>query len=136
MNQILFFTMFAAVVALFMAWGFYRSMMKNSEGTLEMEEIAQYVREGAMAYLSKQYKVVAKTFGVLFLLVVPISRFGCAIFSPCGLAPPPRPTQLNASRSVASRLILGTFSYLQYHEALSPPPRHRRRRCCCTKSLR
>jgi K(+)-stimulated pyrophosphate-energized sodium pump len=33
-------------------------MMKNSEGNDRMKEIAQYVREGAMAYLRRQYRVV------------------------------------------------------------------------------
>ena len=39
----------AAVVALVFAWYFFKNMMKNSEGTDRMKEIAQYVRDGAMA---------------------------------------------------------------------------------------
>ncbi len=55
----------AAVVALLFAWIFFRQMMKESEGTPTMKEIAQYVREGAMAYLRQQYKVVIIVFVVL-----------------------------------------------------------------------
>ena len=55
----------AAVLALFFAWFFFRQMMKESEGTVTMKEIAQYVREGAMAYLRQQYKVVVVVFIVL-----------------------------------------------------------------------
>lgn len=55
----------AAVIALFFAWFFFRQMMKESEGTVTMKEIAKFVREGAMAYLKQQYKVVTIVFIVL-----------------------------------------------------------------------
>ena len=58
----------AAVVALLFAWIFFRQMKKESEGTPTMKEIAQYVREGAMAYLRQQYKVVIIVFAVLAVL--------------------------------------------------------------------
>lgn len=57
-----------AVVALVFAWYFYRQVMKESEGTPKMIEIAQAVRGGAMAYLSRQYRVVAIVFVVLFVV--------------------------------------------------------------------
>ena len=44
----------ASVVALGMAYFFFRSMMKADEGTPRMKEIALYVRKGAMAYLWQQ----------------------------------------------------------------------------------
>ena len=55
----------ASVVALSMAYLFFRSMMKADEGTPRMKEIALYVRKGAMAYLKQQYKVVLIVFIVL-----------------------------------------------------------------------
>lgn len=55
----------ASVVALAMAWAFFRSMMREDEGTPRMKEIAEYVRKGAMAYLRQQYKVVLVVFIVL-----------------------------------------------------------------------
>ena len=58
----------ASLVALFFAYSFFRSMMKESEGTSQMIKIAQYVREGAMSYLKQQYKVVTIVFIVLALL--------------------------------------------------------------------
>ena len=58
-----------SIIALLFAYIFYREVMKQSEGTPAMVEIAQTVREGAMAYLNQQYKVV----GVVFLLL-------CVIF--------------------------------------------------------
>lgn len=58
----------ASVVALLMAWHFFKTMMKNDEGTPRMIEIAGHVRKGAMAYLKQQYKVVLIVFIVLALL--------------------------------------------------------------------
>ena len=56
---------FASLVALFFAWDFFRGMMRRSEGTERMQQIAAHVRSGAMAYLRQQYKVVIIVF--LFL---------------------------------------------------------------------
>ncbi|MBQ8716042.1 MAG: sodium-translocating pyrophosphatase [Prevotella sp.] len=58
----------ASVVALGMAWYFFKSMMKSDEGTPRMREIAEYVRKGAMAYLWQQYKVVIMVFAVLVVI--------------------------------------------------------------------
>ncbi len=55
----------ASVLALSMAWLFFRSMMGADEGTPRMREIAGHVRRGAMAYLKQQYKVVTIVFVVL-----------------------------------------------------------------------
>jgi K(+)-stimulated pyrophosphate-energized sodium pump len=57
-----------SVIALGFAYYFYRSVMSHSEGTDEMVEIAQAVRDGAMAYLTRQYKVVAMAFIALFVI--------------------------------------------------------------------
>ena len=51
-----------------MAWYFFCSMMKCDEGTPRMREIARYVREGAMAYLKQQYKVVCYVFIALAII--------------------------------------------------------------------
>ncbi|MFO8014958.1 MAG: sodium-translocating pyrophosphatase [Phycisphaerae bacterium] len=58
-----------AVLALIMAYYFYKSAMRESEGTDEMKEIAHAVREGAYAYLKQQYKVVAIFFLIVFGLL-------------------------------------------------------------------
>ncbi|MBO6190564.1 MAG: sodium-translocating pyrophosphatase [Alloprevotella sp.] len=58
----------ASIVALTMAWVFFKSMMKADEGTPRMKEIAEHVRKGAMAYLKQQYKVVLIVFIVLAAL--------------------------------------------------------------------
>ena len=58
----------ASVVALGMAFFFFRQMMAEDEGTPRMKEIALHVRKGAMAYLKQQYKVVGIVFVVLCIL--------------------------------------------------------------------
>ena len=58
----------ASITALAMAWYFFRTMMKEEEGTARMIEIAAHVRKGAMAYLRQQYKVVGIVFAVLAVL--------------------------------------------------------------------
>lgn len=68
MNYLFYFVPVASVIALFFAWLFYYQMKKENEGTPTMKEIAQYVREGAMAYLKQQYKVVGIVFVVLAVL--------------------------------------------------------------------
>ena len=60
----------ASVVALGMAFYFFRTMMAADEGTPRMREIAGHVRRGAMAYLKQQYKVVAIVFVVLAILML------------------------------------------------------------------
>jgi K(+)-stimulated pyrophosphate-energized sodium pump len=58
----------ASIIALGMAWYFFRSMIAADEGTPRMKEIAKYVRDGAMAYLKQQYKVVFYVFIALAIL--------------------------------------------------------------------
>ncbi|MBN2215185.1 MAG: sodium-translocating pyrophosphatase [Bacteroidales bacterium] len=59
----------SAVLALIFAYIFFKTMMRNSEGSDRMKEIAKYVKEGAMAYLKRQYKVVSIVFVILVLLL-------------------------------------------------------------------
>jgi len=58
----------ASILALAFAWFFFKSMMKESEGTEKMATIANHVRKGAMAYLKQQYKVVGIVFIVLTII--------------------------------------------------------------------
>ncbi|MCU4155217.1 sodium-translocating pyrophosphatase [Carboxylicivirga sp. A043] len=76
MNSIFWFIPFASVLALVFAWIFFKSMMKESEGTDKMKEIAQHVRDGAMAYLSRQYKVVGIVFLVLLIILTILAFIG------------------------------------------------------------
>ena len=59
----------AAIVALITARIFYINVSKEDEGTPRMKEIAGYVKEGAMAYLSRQYKIIMYVFAIIFVLL-------------------------------------------------------------------
>lgn len=61
--------MAAALLALAFAWYFYKKVMAEPEGTERMIEIARYVREGAYAYLFRQYSVVSLVFLVLLIIL-------------------------------------------------------------------
>ena len=76
MNNLFYLVPAAAVVALAFAYLFFRQMMKESEGTATMKEIAKFVREGAMAYLRQQYKVVVIVFVVLAALFALLAYLG------------------------------------------------------------
>lgn len=66
----------SSLLALGFAFYFFRSMMKKSEGTDTMKQIALYVRQGAMSYLKQQYKVVTIVFIVLALIFTVMAFFG------------------------------------------------------------
>ncbi|MBN1676511.1 MAG: sodium-translocating pyrophosphatase [Kiritimatiellae bacterium] len=63
----------ASVFALFAALLFYMKMMAADEGNAQMREIAGHVREGAMAYLFRQYKVVTMVFVVLLVILAALA---------------------------------------------------------------
>ncbi len=65
-----------SLVGLYFAFKFYREMMGANEGTDTMRRIAQYVREGAYAYLYAQYKTVSLVFLILFLLFAGLAYIG------------------------------------------------------------
>ena len=59
----------ATVLALIFARVFYLSMLKSDEGDENMQRVSGYVREGALAYLKQQYKVVGAFFVVVSALL-------------------------------------------------------------------
>ena len=58
----------ASIMALGFAWYFYKKVMEAPEGTEKMVEIARHVREGAYAYLFRQYSVVTLVFAILLAI--------------------------------------------------------------------
>jgi K(+)-stimulated pyrophosphate-energized sodium pump len=74
--QIWFLVPVSAMIALFFALFFYKSMIKKTEGDQKMKDIAKYVREGAMAYLKRQYKIVSLVFVALFIVLVVLVVLG------------------------------------------------------------
>jgi len=75
-NSLFYIAPIGSVFALIFAWFFYKSMMKADEGNATMIEIATHVREGAMAYLQRQYKVVGIVFVILVVIFTALALFG------------------------------------------------------------
>lgn len=65
-----------AFIALATAFVCYKLMMSAPKGNERMEEIAGYVRDGAMAYLKQQYSRVGIVFVVLFFVFAILSFIG------------------------------------------------------------
>jgi len=66
----------SSLAALVFAYIFYRQMMASPKGNETMEEIASYVRDGAYAYLFRQYSVVAIMFVGLSLIFAVLAYYG------------------------------------------------------------
>ncbi|MCH7604205.1 MAG: sodium/proton-translocating pyrophosphatase, partial [Planctomycetes bacterium] len=59
-----------------MAFVFYKAVMAKSEGDEDMIAIAEAVRDGAMAYLTRQYKVVFLVFVLLVAILAILGSMG------------------------------------------------------------
>ncbi|MDO9633831.1 MAG: sodium-translocating pyrophosphatase [Paludibacter sp.] len=74
-NKFIYLVLAASIVALGFALYFFKQMMRQSEGTDLMKKIAKHVRDGAMAYLKQQYKVVIIVFLVLAAIFAVMAYF-------------------------------------------------------------
>ncbi|MBR5515164.1 MAG: sodium-translocating pyrophosphatase [Clostridia bacterium] len=68
-------TLAAAVLALLFAFVTSRRVMRFSEGNDKMKKISSSIRQGANAYLKRQYKVVIIFFAVMFLILGTMAVF-------------------------------------------------------------
>ena len=71
----------AALIGLLFAWAFFRDMLRQDEGTEVMRRIGQHVREGAMAYLRQQYRVMLLVYCAL-AAVFAILAYGFGVQNP------------------------------------------------------
>ncbi len=74
-TKLIYCVLAASLLALGFAYYFYRDMLSKDEGTDLMKKIAAHVRQGAMAYLKQQYKVVIIVFAILAVLFWIMSLF-------------------------------------------------------------
>lgn len=70
------FTFIGALVALIYAIFTARKVLNFSEGTEQMKKISRSIREGANAYLKRQYVVVAVFFAVMFVILMVMAIAG------------------------------------------------------------
>lgn len=65
-----------AVIALLFAAVQAKKVLAFSEGTPKMQKLAQAIRQGANAYLKRQYSTVAKIFVVVFVILLVLVALG------------------------------------------------------------
>jgi K(+)-stimulated pyrophosphate-energized sodium pump len=69
MDIIVYLSIAAGVLALLFAAVLFGSISKVDAGTDRMKEIASYIQEGAMAFLTSEYKYIIIFVAVLFLVL-------------------------------------------------------------------
>jgi K(+)-stimulated pyrophosphate-energized sodium pump len=74
--SLILLTPIGAAAALVYAWLMARKVRSEDEGTDLMKKIAASIREGANAYLRRQYNGVVKFFAVMFVLMLALSLAG------------------------------------------------------------
>ena len=80
-----FFAVIAAAIGLIVAFCLAAWIKKADEGTDRMKEIASYIREGAMAFLAREYKTMIIVIAILFLLIgFGLQSWTTAILYVCG----------------------------------------------------
>ena len=84
MNVIAIIAVIAAIIGLAVAVGLASWISKAEEGNDRMKEIAGYIREGAMAFLSREYKIMIPVIIVLFLLIGFFISWVTGILYVCG----------------------------------------------------
>lgn len=68
-DNLLFMVPIAAVIALIVAFVFFKQIFSKDKGTPEMQAISDKIEEGAMAYLARQYKTIAIIAVVIAILI-------------------------------------------------------------------
>ncbi|MDX1658257.1 MAG: sodium-translocating pyrophosphatase [Nitriliruptorales bacterium] len=76
MSSIPYLSAAAAIAGLALAFYFSRVVQRADEGTEAMREIAHAIREGAMAFLQREYRWVAVFVGAMFLVIVFVLDYG------------------------------------------------------------
>src|SRR3981189_1018184 len=77
MNALWLIVACGALSIVYAVWGI-RSVMAADAGNARMQEIAAAIREGASAYLKRQYMTIAIVGAVLFLVIGLIPKLGWA----------------------------------------------------------
>ena len=69
MNSFIIFAVVASVIAIIYGLLLARTILKKSPGSARMQEISDAIKEGAKAYLNRQYKTISAIAVVLFVIL-------------------------------------------------------------------
>ena len=69
METLLYAAPIVGVLALLCAWWLATWIFKNNTGTDRLREISSYIREGAMAFLLREYRTII-IFGIAMFLIL------------------------------------------------------------------
>jgi len=78
MDIISMITPIGGIIALLFAMFLFFSVKKKSPGNEKMQELSSAIREGAMAFLKSEYKVL-----VVFVVVIAALLFGASLLKSC-----------------------------------------------------
>ena len=70
MDSIVFLAIGAGILALGLAVVFVRYVLSQDEGTDQMKEIAGAIKEGAIAFLHKEYQILAVFIAIVTVVLV------------------------------------------------------------------
>ena len=96
MDKLFWIGFVGAVVAGLFAVLQAKKVMGYSEGTEKMQKLAASIREGANAYLKRQYTTVLKVFAIVFVVLLVIA------FAPAAKCSPSLPRS-RSSRAASGR---------------------------------
>ncbi len=84
-----FFTILFPIIAagaLYYAWLLAKKILKAEEGSERMQEIADAIKQGAMAYMDRQYKTIAYVAAAITIVFVIVAIVFTALGNPSGQA--------------------------------------------------
>jgi len=79
MDKFLWFALISSAISILYGLFLARNILKHSAGDEKMQKIAEAIREGAKAYLNRQYKTIAWIATGLFLLLGLLPKLGWTI---------------------------------------------------------
>ncbi|MDD5823621.1 MAG: sodium-translocating pyrophosphatase [Firmicutes bacterium] len=84
--MIKYVALIAAVIGLLVAFGLASWVNKQDDGNDRMREISGYIREGAFAFLKKEYKTMIIVIAALFIIIGLAINWTSAVLYVCGAA--------------------------------------------------
>lgn len=76
MSNLLYSVLSVSIIALLYAFVLYRQIMKAPKGTKQMADIQSYIREGAIAFIKREYRYIGIFAILLFVAIGTVLSYG------------------------------------------------------------